>query len=153
MSTVKTPTKKMNKVALKTIGFVEQNEANDTWVQQEAQQQQQERSIPVVYIDGIKRFKSIDQDQASISEELTMDENGSRYHQNIQFTVRTKEDRELAKKYERRPLVIHVWTVDGSHYIIGTKPDPAYLMPSKTKSKDTVETAHSVDYDTLTPIM
>lgn len=153
MSTVKTPTKKMNKVALKTIGFVEQNEANDTWVQQEAQQQQQERSIPVVYIDGIHRFQSIDQDQASISEELTMDENGSRYHQNIQFTVRTKEDRELAKKYERRPLVIHVWTVDGSHYIIGTKSDPAYLMPSKTKSKDTVETAHSVDYDTLTPIM
>ena len=150
MSTVKTPTKKMNKVALKNIGFEEQNEANDTWEQQEAQQA---RSIQEVYINGIHRFQSIDQDQASISEELTMDENGSRYHQNIQFTVRTKEDRELAKKYERRPLVIHVWTVDGSHYIIGTKSDPAYLMPSKTKSKDTVETAHSVDYDTLTPIM
>jgi len=140
----------MNKVALKTIGFVEQNEVNDQWVQQE---EQQDRSLPDVYIDGIHRFRSIDQRQASMTEELTMDENGSHYRQQVQFTVRTEYDRELAKKYERRPLVLHVWTVDGHHYKIGTKSYPAYIVPSKTNSMDTVETALTVEYETLTPIM
>jgi len=71
----------------------------------------------------------------------------------VQFTVRTEYDRELAKKYERRPLVLHVWTVDGHHYKIGTKSYPAYIVPSKTNSMDTVETALTVEYETLTPIM
>jgi hypothetical protein len=140
----------MNKVALKTIGFEEQNEVNDQWVQQ---QEQQDRSLPDVYIDGIHRFRSIDQRQASMTEELTMDENGSHYRQQVQFTVRTEYDRELAKKYERRPLVLHVWTVDGHHYKIGTKSYPAYFVPSKTNSMDTVETSLTVEYETLTPIM
>ena len=140
----------MNKVALKTIGFEEQNEVNDQWVQQ---QEQQDRSLPYVSIDGIHRFRSIDQRQASMTEELTMDENGSHYRQQVQFTVRTEYDRDLARKYERRPLVLHVWTVDGHHYKIGTKSYPAYLVPSKTNSMDTVETALTVEYETLTPIM
>ena len=140
----------MNKVALKTIGFAEQNEVNDQWVQQE---QQQERSIPDIYIDGINRFRNIDQRQASMTESLTIDESGHRYHQQVQFTVRTPYDRELAGKYANRPIVLHVWTVDGNHYKIGTKQYPAYLVPSKTNSMDTVETAMTVDYETLSPVM
>ena len=142
----------MNKVALKTIGFVEQNEVNDQWEMQ--QEQQAERSLPQdVYIDGINRFRSIDQDNSSITEELVIDENGNKYHQQVQFTVRLEYDRDLAKKYERRPLVVHVWAVNGCHYKLGTKLYPAYLVPSKTNSKQTVETAMTVEYETLTPIM
>ncbi len=140
----------MNKVALKTIGFVEQNEANDQWVQQE---EQQDRFLPDTYIDGIRRFRSIDQQQASMTEELATDESGNLYRQQVQFVVRTKHNRELARKYERRPLVVHVWTVDGQHYMIGTKSYPAYLVPAKTNSRSTVETALTVDYETLSPIM
>lgn len=140
----------MNKVALKTIGFIEQNEVNDQWVQQ---QEQQDRSLPDVYIDGIHRFQSIDQDNSSITEELVIDENGNKYHQQVQFTVRQQYDRELARKYERRPLVVHVWTVDGHHYKIGTKSYPAYLVPAKTNSMQTVESALTVEYETLTPII
>lgn len=141
----------MNKVALKKIGFVEQNEENDNWVQQE---QQAERSLSQdIYIDGIHRFRSIDQAKSSIMEDLSIEENGNKYHQHVQFVVRTEYDRKLAKKYERRPLVVHVWTVDGCHYKLGTKSYPAYFVPSKTNSMDTVETAMTVDYDTLTAIM
>ena len=141
----------MNKVALKKIGFVEQNEENDNWVQQE---QQAERSLSQdIYIDGIHRFRSIDQAKSSIMEDLSIEEIGNKYHQHVQFVVRTEYDRELAKKYERRPLVVHVWTVDGCHYKLGTKSYPAYFVPSKTNSMDTVETAMTVDYDTLTAIM
>ena len=141
----------MNKVALKKIGFVEQNEENDNWVQQE---QQAERSLSQdIYIDGIHRFRSIDQAKSSIMEDLSIEESGDKYHQHVQFVVRTEYDRKLAKKYERRPLVVHVWTVDGCHYKLGTKSYPAYFVPSKTNSMDTVETAMTVDYDTLTAIM
>ena len=141
----------MNKVALKTIGFVEQNEVNDQWVQQ---QEQQDRSLSQdIYIDGIHRFRSIDQDNSSMTEELTIDENGNKYRQQVQFTVRQEYDRDLAKKYERRPLVVHVWAVNGCHYKLGTKSYPAYLVPAKTNSMQTVETALTVEYETLTPIM
>jgi len=141
----------MNKVALKAIGFVEQNEENDQWVMLE---QQAERSLSQdVYIDGIQRFRSIDQDNSSMTEDLVIDESGNKYRQQVLFTVRQEYDRKLAKKYERRPLVLHVWTVDGQHYKIGTKSYPAYLIPSKTNSKKTVETAMTVEYETLTAIM
>ena len=142
----------MNKVALKTIGFVEQNEVNDAWQQAEEQQVQRNLSQDI-YVDGINRFRSIDQQQASMTESLTTDESGHRYHQQVQFTVRTQYDRELAGKYANRPIVLHVWTVDGNHYKIGTKQYPAYLVPSKTNSMDTVETAMTVDYETLSPVM
>lgn len=142
----------MNKVAIRQIGFVERSNADDIWTQTE-QQQDNNRDLDPIYSDGTIRFQSIDQDQATISESLTDDENGFKYHQQVQFTVRKKEDRALAKKYERRPLLVHVWTVDGNHYIIGTKSYPAYLMPAKTKSKSTVETAMTVNYDTTTAIM
>ena len=141
----------MNKVALKKIGFVEQNEENDQWVQQE---QQVERSLSRdMYIDGIHRFRSIDQDNSSMTEDLEIGEEGIKYRQQVQFTVRQEYDRELAKKYERRPLVVHVWAVNGCHYKLGTKSYPAYLVPSKTNSKQTVETAMTVEYETKTAIM
>lgn len=142
----------MNKVALKTIGFVEQNEVNDQWEMQ--QEEQAERSLPQdIYIDGIHRFRSIDQDNSSITEELVIDENGNKYRQQVQFTVRLESDRDLAKKYERRPLVLHVWAVNGCHYKLGTESYPTYLVPSKTNSKQTVETAMTVEYETLKAIM
>lgn len=143
----------MNKVALKTIGFVEQNEANDQWTQQQEQQLAERSLSQDIYIDGIHRFRSIDQAKSSIMEDLSIEESGNKYHQHVQFVVRTEYDRKLAKKYERRPLVVHVWTVDGCHYKLGTKSYPAYFVPSKTNSMDTVETAMTVDYDTLTAIM
>lgn len=143
----------MNKVALKNIGFVEQNEASDNWTQQQ-EEQQAERSLPQdIYIDGIHRFRSIDQDNSSITEELEIGEEGTKYRQQIQFVVRTEYDRKLAKKYERRPLVLHVWAVNGDHYKIGTPSYPAYLIPAKSNSMDAVETAMTVDYETLTPLM
>ena len=143
----------MNKVALKTIGFVEQNEANDQWTQQQ-EQQQAERSLQQdIYIDDIHRFRSIDQQEASMTEELVSDGSGDKYHQQVKFVVRTEYDRKLAKRYERRPLVLHVWTADDNHYIIGTKSYPVYLMPTKSNSMDTVETALTVEYETTTPIM
>jgi hypothetical protein len=140
----------MNKVALKTIGFKEQNEANDQWIQQE---EQQDRSLPDIYIDGIHRFRSIDQDNSSMTEDLEIGEEGNKYRQEVQFVVRTEYDRKLAKKYERRPLVVHVWAVNGDHYKIGTPTYPAYLIPSKSNSVNAVETAMTVNYETLTPIM
>jgi hypothetical protein len=143
----------MNKVALKTIGFVEQNEANDQWTQQQ-EQQLAERSLPQdIYIDGIHRFHSIDQDNSSMTEDLDIGEEGNKYRQEVQFVVRTEYDRKLAKKYERRPLVLHVWAVNGDHYKIGTPSYPAYLIPAKSNSMDAVETAMTVDYETLTPLM
>lgn len=141
----------MNKVALKQIGFVEQSHVDDNWQQQ--QQDVHNRDLDPIYIDGTIRFQNIDQGQASLTESLDSDANGFVYKQNVQFTVRTEDDRALAKKYERRPLVVHVWTVDGHHYVIGTKSLPAYLMPDKTNNQNTVETAMTVDYETLTPIM
>ena len=144
----------MNKVALLAIGFVEQNDVDDQWdVEHINPDQPADRSMPGNSILGYKGFSSIDQQQASMTEELANDESGNRYRQQVQFVVRTERDRDLAKKYERRPLVLHVWTVDGHHYKIGTKSYPAYLMPAKTNSMDTVETTLTVNYETLTPIM
>ena len=92
----------MNKVALKRIGFAEQNETNDQWVMQ--QEEEQQRSGSVMLADpSIRLFKSIDQETAQITEELNVDASGTRYRQQVQFTVRTPDDRALAKRYERRP--------------------------------------------------
>ena len=60
----------MNKIGIYKIGFKEQNEVNDQWVQQE--QEQAQRDIPVVYIDGSHWFKSIDQTATDITEELVI---------------------------------------------------------------------------------
>ncbi len=142
----------MNKVALKEIGFVEQNDVDDEWAQTNPSQDM-DRDLGPSYLVNGHWFKSIDQAQASLTEDLAMDENGSSYHQQVRFAVRTQADRDLAKKYERRPIVLHVWTVDGHLYKIGTKSYPARLKTSKTNSRNTVETEVTVEYDTLAPLM
>ena len=75
----------MNKIGIFKIGFKEQNEVNDQWVQQE---QQEERSIPDVYMDGSHWFKSIDQTATELTEDLTVDETGVHYDVQLPFTVR-----------------------------------------------------------------
>lgn len=141
----------MNKVALKTIGFVEQNEVNDQWVQQE---QQQERSLPDIYIDGSHWFKKIDQSAADLTEDLVMDESGQHYELTLSFTVRIEDDMDLAKKYAKRPVVVYAVAVDGSRFTIGTKSYPAYLVTSnRYDAMNTREVQGSVTYQSRTGIM
>lgn len=141
----------MSKVGILKIGFKEQNEVNDQWVQQE---QQSERSIPDIYIDGSRWFKSIDQDNTSLTEELTIDESGKYYEVQLPFVVRQDADIELAKKYQGRPVVVYVVAVDGSRYTIGTKSYPAYLTPSnRYDARNTREVAMEVNYKSKTSLL
>lgn len=141
----------MSKVGILKIGFKEQNEVNDQWVQQE---QQSERSVPVVYSDGSHWFKSIDQDNTSLTEELTIDESGKYYDVQLPFVVRQKADIDLAKKYQGRPVVVYVIAVDGSRYTIGTKSYPAYLTPSnRYDARNTREVAMEVNYRGKTSLL
>ncbi len=141
----------MNKVGILKIGFKEQNEINDLWVQQE---QQAERSIPEIYLDGSHWFKSIDQDNSTLTEELTIDESGKYYKVQLPFVVRQVADIELAKKYQGRPVVVIVVAVDGSRYSIGTKSYPAYLTPSnRYDGINTREMAMEVNYRSKTSVL
>lgn len=141
----------MSKVGILKIGFKEQNEVNDQWVQQE---QQSERSIPDIYLDGSHWFKSIDQDNTSLTEELTIDESGKYYDVQLPFVVRQKADIDLAKKYQGRPVVVYVIAVDGSRYTIGTKSYPAYLTPSnRYDARNTREVAMEVNYRGKTSLL
>lgn len=141
----------MSKVGILKIGFKEQNEVDDTWVQQE---QQSERSIPDIYLDGSHWFKSIDQDNTSLTEELTIDESGTYYDVQLPFVVHKKADIDLAKKYQGRPVVVYVIAVDGSRYTIGTKPYPAYLKPSnRYDARNTRKVAMEVNYRGKTSLL
>ncbi len=141
----------MSKVGILKIGFKEQNEVNDQWVQQE---QQSERSIPDIYSDGSHWFKSIDQDNTSLTEQLVMDESGKRYEVRLSFVVRTDADIALAKKYEGRPVVVYAVAADGSRYTIGTKSYPAYLTPSnRYDARNTREVAMEVNYRGKTSLL
>ncbi|MBQ8959466.1 MAG: hypothetical protein IJ057_13365 [Bacteroidales bacterium] len=142
----------MNKVALKTIGFVEQNEVNDQWVQQ--QEQPAQRSLPDVYLDGSHWFKSIDQQNATLEETLNDDESGLSYTTNLDFTVRTEEDMALAKKYARRPLVIKAVAVDGTTYSIGTKQYPVRMATqNRYDGMNTREMQISATFQSRTGVM
>lgn len=141
----------MSKVGIYRIGFKEQNEVNDQWVQQE---QQSERSIPDIYSDGSHWFKSIDQDNTSLTEQLVMDASGKYYDVQLPFVVRQKADIDLAKKYQGRPVVVYVIAVDGSRYTIGTKSYPAYLKPSnRYDARNTREVAMEVNYRGKTSLL
>ena len=141
----------MNKVGILKIGFKEQNEINDLWVQQE---QQVERSIHEIYLDGSHWFKSIDQDNSTLTEELIIDESGKYYEVQLPFVVRQVADIELAKKYQGRPVVVIVVAVDGSRYSIGTKSYPAYLTPSnRYDGINTREMAMEVNYRSKTSVL
>ena len=146
----------MTRVGIKTIGFVEQNEVDDQWVvQQEQQEQQAERSvIEPVYINGLRRFGSFDQGNASLSEKSTINESGKAYDLDLAFVVRKTKDITLGKKYLNRPLVLHVWTVDGKHYKIGTKSYPAYLeSDNRYENVNNRELAMTVKYQSRTSIL
>lgn len=141
----------MSKVGIYRIGFKEQNEINDIWVQQE---EQQERSGPELYIDGSHWFKSIDQKVTDLTEEMAMDETGTCFEQNLSFVVRKDVDIELARKYANRPVVVYALAVDGSRYPIGTKNYPAYLVTSdRYQGLDTREVAITVNYKTKTRLL
>lgn len=141
----------MSKVGIYRIGFKEQNEINDIWVQQE---EQQERSGPELYIDGSHWFKSIDQKVTDLTEEMVMDETGTCFEQNLSFVVRKDVDIELARKYANRPVVVYALAVDGSRYTIGTKNYPAYLVTSdRYQGLDTREMAMTVNYKTKTRLL
>ncbi len=141
----------MNKIGIFKIGFKEQNEVNDQWVQQE---QQEERSIPDVYMDGSHWFKSIDQTTTELTEDLTVDETGVHYDVQLPFTVRLEVDTELAKKYAGRPVVVYAVAVDGKRYTIGTKSYPAYLVISnRYDAMNTREVAVNVKYQSKTSLL
>lgn len=143
----------MTKVGIKKIGFIEQNEVNDQWVQQE-QEQQAQRTIPDVYLDGSHWFKSIDQQSAILTEKSSIGEEGKVFDQEVQFTVRREDDMALGKKYLNRPLVLHVKTVDGKEHVIGTKSYPAYLESNKRYDGVTTnELSLTVKYKSTTSLL
>lgn len=143
----------MNKIGIHKIGFVEQHEVIDQW-QQQQEQQQEERLLPEVYLNGGHWFKSIDQTSATLTENIITDDSGIYYDVQLTFIVRKPVDMELAKKYEGRPLVMHVWAVDGKRYTIGTKEYPAYLNTSNRYSAmDTREMALEVNYRSQTSLL
>ena len=143
----------MTIVGIKTIGFVEQNEVNDQWVQQE--EAPAERSgITPIYIDGIRRFGSFDQGNATLSEKSTINESGKVYELDLAFVVRKPNDITLGKKYLNRPWVMHVWTVDGKHHRIGSKSYPAYLeSDNRYENVTNRELAMTVKYQSRTSIL
>ena len=141
----------MTKVALKSIGFVEQNEIDDQWVQQE---QPAQRGIGGTAIAGLHPFGSIDQSAATLEENFEDDENGQLYEAMLDFTVRTEADIAMAKKYAGRPVVVHVQAVDGNKYTIGTKQYPVRMKTqNRYDGMNTREIGVSVSYKSLTGIM
>lgn len=134
----------MNKVGIKKIGFADVNDVDDHWTAPAQEEDPERGGITLTY------FGSIDQEASNLSEELEDDT----YNLLLQFTVRTEADRALAKRYERRPLVIQAFAVDGNTYTIGTKSYPAWFKPAKRRpGLDTIETVMTVEYQTLTGIL
>lgn len=135
------------------ISFIEQNEVEDVW--HEDQPQPNVRSggnEPIVA--NARYFKSFDQGQANMSEELVDNADGQMYTLQLNFIVRTEKDMALAKKYIRRPVVIYVETVAREHYTIGTKEYPVRMIASNAYDGVTNrEMEINVTYDTLTGIL
>lgn len=143
----------MNKIGIHKIGFTEQHEVVDQW-QQQQEQLQEERALPDVYLNGGHWFKSIDQTNTSLTENLISDDSGIYYEVQLPFIVRKPVDMELAKKYAGRPIVLTVYAVDGKRYTIGSKEYPAYLITSNRYSAmDTREMALEVNYKSQTSIL
>lgn len=141
----------MTKVALKSIGFVEQNEIDDQWVQQELPAQ---RGVGNTIMAGLHSFGNIDQSAATLEENFEDDENGQLYEAMLDFTVRTEADIAMAKKYAGRPVVVHVQAVDGSRYKIGTKQYPVRMTTqNRYDAMNTREIGVSVSYKSLTGVM
>lgn len=144
----------MNKVGIQKISFNEQNEVTDEWQQQVEQQLEDERLINEVFLHGGHSFKSIDQDSATLTQNLQDDENGQYYDIDLAFTVRTEADIKLAKKYERRPLVMTVLAIDGNKYTIGEKDYPVMLLTeNRYDGRNTREMACSVHFQSSKAIL
>lgn len=143
----------MAKVGIYKIAFVEQNEYDDTWQQQQPQPQQRGvGDVPVIA--NAHYFKRFDQGQANMVEELNIDENGAMYSLAIDFPVRDDKDIALAKKYMRRPIVMYVETVAEEHYTIGSKEYPVRMKSQNNYDGiSNREMAISVNYDTLTGVL
>ena len=141
----------MTKVALKKIGFIEQNEVDDTWQQQQSSTPQppQRGTSP-----SVKWFASIDQAAATLEETVNQSSDGSYYESRLSFSLRQEADIAKAKKYARRPVVIYVDAVDGSQYTIGTTGYPATMITrNRIDGTNTREITVEVTYQTLTPVM
>lgn len=144
----------MARIGIKRIGFAEQNEVDDTWTVQQAQQQQADRGAVMAVQSAVWHwFDSIDQDTATLEEELT-DDDGLSYTARLDFTVRTDADIKLAVRYARRPLVIQAVAVDGRTYTMGTKPLPTrFTFSNRYATMQTREAQLHATYDTLNGIM
>lgn len=144
----------MNKVALKKIGFAEQNEIDDAWTEQT---EQAESTRSTTYeTDGTTWhwFDSIDQSSATLEENMQDDNNGIYYAASVDFTVRTESDMALAKQYAKRPLVVRAIAVDGTVYTLGTKQYPVrFATTNRYASLSTREIQVSFGYETLTGVM
>lgn len=146
----------MNKVGIKKIGFVEQNEVDDLWQQEQIDPNQPaDRAVPPeASILGFRGFRSIDQDNSSLSQQLDSNESGPVYDIDLSFVVRTEDDIALAKKYERRPVVMYVWTVDGVRRKIGSKQYPAMMLTDGSyDGRATHEVRVSVAFQALKGIL
>ena len=79
----------MTKVALKKIGFIEQNEVDDTWQQQQSvtPQPPQRGTSP-----SVKWFAGIDQAAATLEETVNQSSDGSYYESSLSFSLRQEAD-------------------------------------------------------------
>jgi hypothetical protein len=99
-------------------------------------------------------FSAFDQKQASLKEELVEDETGILFETTLDFTVRRDTDIALAKRYMRRPVVMHAIAVDQNEYKIGTKSYPVRMKTNNDYGGvDTREIRISVTYQTRTGVM
>lgn len=130
----------MAKVGIYKIGFVDLtvNSTNDTWTSevgdsderseasttQTPQQQQQTEQEAVT---GITMLSRIDQSASSMHEKEETDDEGCHYLLELSTTVRNDADIAIAQRLACKPLVIHVWTVDGRHRSIGDESYPARI--------------------------
>ena len=145
----------MTKVGIYKIGFevIGESLVAESWeeiigeVEERTAQPDEPEAIEL--FDGHK-FKSIDQAESELEEVLISDENGQYYNTSLTSKVRREEDIKLAEKYSGQPLIIHVWTVDGRHVLLGTETDPASLTTTNSyKNIQTREVGLKADYATL----
>jgi len=141
----------MAKTGIYRIGFAEQNEIDDAWQQQE--EQQQERGLrPGLTV--MHWFSAFDQREAVMNEELVEDETGIRFETTLDFAVRRDADITLAKKYMRRPVVMHVVAVDQNEYKVGTKSYPVRMRTNNDYAGiDTREIHITVSYKSRNGVM
>lgn len=144
----------MAKTGIKRIGFAEQNEVSDAWVQQEEQQSGGPNDRGGVIPPSMRYFSSIDQKKSNIEERSSFNESGKVFDINLAFVVRTQSDIDLGKKYLNRPLVLYVWTVDGKRHVIGTKQYPAYLeSDNRYENTSNRELALTSQYQSTTSLL